>query len=375
MKFLLINYELPPIGGGAGNATWEIAKAFVTLGHEAHIITTAFGDRTMPTVIEGIRIHPIPAVRRKPDRSNVLEMAMYVGSALRRSPAIVRSQNIEAVIVFFTLPCGLIAYRLKKKLGIPYVISMQGGDVPNFVPSLNLIHCMLTPFRRNILSGALAAVANSPGLRNLSLRSDPFDIKVVPNGIDVVFFSPQDADSITAGPFKILFAGRFHDQKNLPMLMRAIGYLSRKLNGKIELHLVGDGPQKHALERLAAALEISEKTFWHGWVDKLRLRDLYRTTDCFVNPSTIEGMPNTVLEAMACGKPVVASDVAGNQDLVVHGTTGFLFTVNNDTALTTHLLTLIHDRALVKQLGANARERAVGSFSWKQTAQAYCNFF
>jgi glycosyltransferase involved in cell wall biosynthesis len=376
MKILLINYELPPIGGGAGNATFQIARALVKIGHEPTILTAAFKARSSIAMVDGIRIHPIPTLRKKPDQSNLFEMASFVFSALARSPGIAQNLGIEATIVFFTLPCGPIALKLKKINAIPYVISMQGGDVPRLVPSLDLLHLVLTPFRRRILRESTASVANSYGLKQLSEKTDPIDIKVIPNGIDSTFFTPaQIKIDDRSGPFTILFAGRFHEQKNIPALLQAARYLISSLQRNVIVHLVGDGPQKDKLITMANKSGIADKIQWYGWQDKERLRDLYRSADCFVNPSFYEGMPNTVLEAMACGLPVIASDVIGNQELVVNEKTGYLFPIREETILVERLRALVDDRMLAARLGQNGRKRAVDCFSWERTAQGYIDFF
>ncbi|MBN2037170.1 MAG: glycosyltransferase family 4 protein [Chitinispirillaceae bacterium] len=376
MNTLLINYELPPVGGGAGNATWQIARALVTLGHEASVLTVAFNDRTDPVITENVRILPVPAIRKKPGQSNLFEMASFVMSALSRSTDIAEKLNVQAAIVFFTLPCAPIAFRLKKRLHIPYIISMQGGDVPHFVPSLDPVHFLLTPLRRKLLRESTAAVANSFGLKKLSEQTDPFDILVIPNGIDAVFYSPAEKTSgTTAGPFRVLFAGRFHTQKNVPALLHATRRLMDTLSQEIELHLVGEGPEKNRLVKAAEEIGMAKSIRWHGWVNKEKLRDLYRYVDCFVNPSFCEGMPNTVLEAMACGLPVIASDVIGNQELVVHEETGFLFPVNETGVFAEQLGILLHNRERARLFGQRGRKRAVEDFSWERTAQAYLDLF
>jgi glycosyltransferase involved in cell wall biosynthesis len=376
MKILLINYELPPIGGGAGNATLQIARALVTLGHEPTILTAAYKNRSEPAIIDGVRIHPIPALRQKPDQSNLMEMAAFVLSALARAPGIARSLGVEVTIVFFTIPCGPIALKLKKKMHIPYAISMQGGDVPHLVPQLETMHFLLARLRRKVMRESVASVANSFGLKQLSEKTDPINIKVIPNGIDSTFFSPLPKDTVRAsGPFKILFAGRFQEQKNIPALLYAARHLIIILRRNIELHLIGDGPQKNKLIKAAEASGIAHSLRWHGWLDKSRLRDIYRSSDCFVNPSFYEGMPNTVLEAMACGLPVIASNVIGNQELVIHEKTGYLFPVREETLLAESLRMLVDDRTLAAEYGQNGRKRAVECFSWERTAQGYLDCF
>jgi glycosyltransferase involved in cell wall biosynthesis len=94
-----------------------------------------------------------------------------------------------------------------------------------------------------------------------------------------------------------------------------------------------------------------------------------------VNPSLYEGMPNVVLEAMACGLPVIASRVPGNDELVREGETGFLFDLQQPDSVTNALGQLMNDRDLCARLGANARRRVTKNFSWSNAVQAYLALF
>ena len=105
------------------------------------------------------------------------------------------------------------------------------------------------------------------------------------------------------------------------------------------------------------------------------LRHVYQSADCLVNASQYEGMSNVVLEAMACGLPVIASRVAGNDELVREGETGFLFDLQEPASLINAFRQLMSDRALRARLGAAARNRVTKNFSWSNVAKAYLALF
>jgi glycosyltransferase involved in cell wall biosynthesis len=114
---------------------------------------------------------------------------------------------------------------------------------------------------------------------------------------------------------------------------------------------------------------------WHGWVDKDRLRKIYRSADCFVNPSLYEGMPNVVLEAMACGLPVIASRVHGNDAVVRHGETGWLFDLGEPDAFVRVLREMMADPEKARGMGEKGRSWVMKDFSWRRVAQAYADLF
>jgi glycosyltransferase involved in cell wall biosynthesis len=258
-------------------------------------------------------------------------------------------------------------------LGLPYVVSLRGGDVPGLVPGLDRTHRLIAPLRRNVLREACAVVANSPNLARLSELIDPFPVRIIPNGVDADYFLPGSSRERGGRQlFRILFVGRLQAQKNVALLLRAIAGM-RSEAATWHLDVVGDGPERVELERQAGALGLSDDVTWHGWRSKEETAGLYRNSDCFVNPSIYEGMPNTVLEAMASGLPVIASDVGGNNDLVIPGETGFLFNLHEPQTLRRHLRNLAENPDLCRAFGARGREHVVATHSWKNVAKLYTN--
>ena len=376
MNLLLINYEYPPSGGGAGNATMFIARALHRLGHRATVLTSAFAEHSGIQDDDGVTVHRLNVHRRVADRASSREMLSFTFAALQAAPSIAAAGAIDAVIVFFTLPCGPVALRLHRSMGLPYVVSLRGGDVPGLVPEIAWRHWLLAPLRRRVLRSARAIVANDVGLARLSALADPFPVEVIPNGVDSRFFASRAAPEAGSGPTLVLFVGRFHRQKNLAFFLEQLASLRNAAPNDWRLELAGDGEERPALEECVRRLGLTDITTWHGWrTDKGRLLDLYQQADVLVNPSLYEGMPNVVLEAMACGLPVVASDVPGNNSLVRAGDTGFLFPLGDGDALCAALREIREKPALARALGQNGRRRVEADFSWEHVARCYLNLF
>jgi glycosyltransferase involved in cell wall biosynthesis len=369
VRLLLVNYEYPPLGGGAANATMFMARALVGLGHEATVLSTAFEALRGHAVEQNVHVYRIEACRTAADRSNPREMLSFLWIGLANARGVARERGIEAVIAFFTIPSGPIAYWLDRSLGLPYVISLRGGDVPGLVPELGCVHRLIAPVRRAALRRARAIVANSPSLASLSEAADPFPVRVVPNGVDASFFSPRSTPK-KAGPFRVLFVGRLTNQKNLPGLLEAVSTLAAD-GVDFTLDVVGDGPLRGQLEALSAQLALGDRVSWHGWLPKGDVLALYRRADCFVNPSIYEGMPNTVLEAMACGLPVIASRIGGNEDLVRDRETGRLFEVTQTVTLADALQDLIRDPDACRRMGARGRDVVTREHSWESVVAKY----
>ena len=371
MKLLLVNYEFPPVGGGAANATSFLARALTEGGHEVTVLTTAFGALRGTSTEAGVEVVRVRTLRRSADRSNPLEMLSFLLAALIPGLRLAWRRRFDATIAFFTIPSGPVALLPWIVLRIPYVVSLRGGDVPGFVPEIDAIHRWIAPLRRAVLRRASAIIANSASLAQLSTAADPFPVGVIPNGVDPLAFAPQGAANPAEDEFRILFVGRLHSQKNVGMLIESAAALAAEPGPRVVLEIVGDGPERAALEKLAERAGAAALLRWRGWLDKPAVLDCYRRTHAFVNPSLYEGMPNTVLEAMACGVPVVASRIGGNEDLVVEGETGFLFDLGAPQQLTAALQRLRGSRALGIDLGARGRQRVIGEFSWPSVAERY----
>ena len=224
MKILLLNSEYPPIGGGAGNASANIARLLAGMGDDVLLLTSRFGDLPRDEMCEGVRIIRIPALRKRMDRSGVVEQLAFVVSASFRTLSLVRQFKPNVTLAFFGLPSGAVAWLIKKIYGVPYVVSLRGGDVPGFRPyDFKLYHKIAAPFLHIIWHGASAVIANSKGLHELAAAFDStIEIPIIPNGVDLEKFSASVRDWSTP---HLLSVGRIVYQKGLDLAMRALADL------------------------------------------------------------------------------------------------------------------------------------------------------
>lgn len=376
VRLVLVNYEYPPLGGGAGNATECIARALARHGHQVRVITSAFGEfEGMRNIETALRVIRLKVRRSRLERSSYTEKLSFVLAAARALPQLLRAEPAEGLIVFFSLPCGPLGWLAHRRCGTPYVISLRGGDVPGAEARVGAIHRLLAPLRRAVLRNALAVVANSPGLARLSERADHVRTGFVANGVDTGYFTPGPKSAEGGTEVRFLFAGRFQQQKNLFVLLDCYAAAVARSSMPLSLVLIGDGPQRHELEAHARKLGVAGRISWPGWLDKSALRDAYRNADVFLNPSLYEGMPNTVLEAMACGLPVIASRVMGNLDLIADGITGLLFDLDHPDDLTFAISMLAGNPECRDGMGARACKTVREQYTWDATASQYVALF
>lgn len=171
-------------------------------------------------------------------------------------------------------------------------------------------------------------------------------------------------------PPRLIYVGRLHKQKGVDVLLRAFGQLvERDLACDACLKIVGDGPLWDDLVSLAKDLDITHRVAFFGETNCV-LEQLYQA-DIFVLPSRAEGISNALLEAMACGMPVVVSDVPGNADVVQDGKNGLTFTTEDPDSLAQALSLLLEQSDLRQQLGRMARQTVEARYSLSFVADRY----
>jgi glycosyltransferase involved in cell wall biosynthesis len=367
MRLLIINPEFPPVGGGAANASAHLAREFQSLGHATAVLTCRFPDLPTDEIRDGVVIHRVWSLRKSKSRSGPLEQFSFLLGSVTQGVKFVFNWKPDALVCFFGMPSGPVGLLAKALWGIPYVVSLRGGDVPGFRPyDFSTYHKLVGPVLRFIWQKADGVVANSQGLKELAKSFAPkIPIDVIPNGVDVERFRPRDR---SWKPARLLFVGRVVYQKGLDLLIRALRDLKEL---EWELTVVGDGPYLDKLKSLAKNAGIRQRIQFAGWVEKDNILEHYQRANLFVFPSRHEGMPNALLEAMAMGLPAVASDIAGNQELIQSGINGFLFPKESINDFREHLEDLISDASKRKIFGDQSHQVIVQEYSWLSTAEAY----
>ncbi|MBP9751327.1 MAG: glycosyltransferase family 4 protein [Candidatus Moranbacteria bacterium] len=406
MKVLFLNYEYPPLGGGAANATRYILREFSRMpGVEAHLVTSGMGKEYEKEHIGGsVWVHRLP-IGKDPGKihsQSVRDLIVYSAKAWWFSSWIIRTAKREGnpfdrTIAFFGIPCGALALWFKWRFGIPYVVSLRGSDVPGYSEKYDRLYLFLAPFVRLVWKKALAVVPNSRGLAELAGKTAPRQaFEIIPNGVDTEEFRPDPARE-RDGYFRILAVSRLTPRKGIRFLIRAMSILSpsviasearqssekgkgldRHASGedvgarddrysKLELWIAGDGEEKAELEVLAKECGVSDKVKFFGAVPHEHLGRYYGLADVFCLPSQNEGMSNTVLEALAAGLPIVATVTGGTEELIRDGENGLFVVQRSPEDLAEKLGKLLADESLRVRMGEAGRKRAE-EMNWESVA-------
>jgi glycosyltransferase involved in cell wall biosynthesis len=274
---------------------------------------------------------------------------------------------------------GRLAGRLA---GVPLIVSNLSGVYSRHFPSWHrgVAGRVLAALDRASLPLTHVFVANAEAVRADFLASTniPRDrVHRIHNGVDPAPFDRarperpcvRNANRVGDDRCVVGFVGRLFRDKGLATLVEAMAELSRSVPRPLALWIVGDGPERASLEALVAARHLAGTTCFAGLRD-----DVPRWLtgmDVFAFPSTHEGNPNAVLEAMCASLPVVAAGVPGTAEVVGDGETGLLVPPGDAGAMASALRTLILDPARAAAYGEAGRERVLGGFSMERMVEEF----
>jgi len=337
-----------------------------------------------------IAVSPIHHPRKRPSPSAVAEWVRYpqipgtlgLSSAGRllyarlvgRVRKLHAGNPVDVIHAHGALPCGHAAALLSRRLGIPFVVSVHGLDV------FNTCFHGGTPakWRRQessaVYLAARTVICISEKVQQILREGMDSSVSsaVVYNGTDTELFSPGVA--ATAPPEKappekeILIVGNLIRSKGHELVFRAIARLGT-LFPRLRCQIIGEGPERARLEALASELGLGQRVRFVGRQSRAAVADAMRACSVFVLPSRNEGLGCVYLEAMACGKPVIACRGQGIDEIIEHGRNGWLIPAEGLDELAQALSTLLQSGDVSARLGAAARETVLNGLTLSHQAQ------
>ncbi|MBN7797444.1 glycosyltransferase family 4 protein [Parahaliea mediterranea] len=244
--------------------------------------------------------------------------------------------------------------------GTPVVVNYRGGEARDYLrrslsrvrPSLRRASALVVP------SGFLQGVFADFG----------FSAQVVPNIVDTERFRPQEPPHAGEG-FTVIVTRHLERIYGLETALRAVALAAADIPG-LRLVVAGDGPLRGELEARARELGVSGRVEFTGQVDRDEILALYRGADALLNPTTVDNMPNSVLEALASGVAVVSTDAGGVPHVVTHGETALLCPVGDAEAMAACLVRLYREPGLRADLVGAGLEH-VRQFSWPRVRERW----
>lgn len=364
-KILVLNYEFPPLGGGASPGSYSLAQRMSLTGNfDIDVVTMGF--KNLPKyeeVNKNFRIYRVKNLRKKKEVCHPWEQATYLFSAWFKCKNLLKKNKYDLCYCHFIIPTGILAIRLKKKFNLPYIVMPHGSDVLYYNDRFKFIYPFLTNIWKKILDNSEKVILSSNFLKSqiLKVYSTFNDKKIfkISYGIDSIKFVPQKKKKY------IFSSGRLQRAKGFQYLIQAV---SQEDLG-YEVHIAGDGPMMSELKILAQ--KSKTKVFFHGWLDnkESEYRNLLEQSTIYVLASEKENFSVALMEAMSAGCAVITSNIAGCPEVI--GDTGLLFNSGDILDLRRKITILINNNEQVERLQSLARERIVKNFDWNTVVNEY----
>ncbi|QEH38331.1 D-inositol 3-phosphate glycosyltransferase [Aquisphaera giovannonii] len=365
---LLVSY-FHPFASGAERQALAQGVELVRRGHTVHVVTRSVpGYPIDDEEYRGVSIH---RWIRTWDRGPLFAVSFVRGAirALARLRAEIDLVHTHQGL-WEAVATGLGRRRLR---GLPALVQPASAGYYGEADELGRTRGAAVLRRLILRNTAFAAISAEIERQWLQLGVPPGRMVRTASGVDADHFRP--GPSAVEGELlprpRVLFTGRLHPQKNLPMLLEAWAVASRRVPGS--LILLGPGEDREALRALSEGLGLAGRVQLAGPVADPA--DYLRAADLFVLPSVAEGMSNSLLEAMATGLPCLASGIGGNVDLIADRVTGRLVAEPTPSAWSDALVEVLSDPEAATRMGAAARSRIEARYALPAVVDRYVSIY
>jgi phosphatidylinositol alpha-mannosyltransferase len=367
MKIALVSPYDFAYPGGVTNHISYLAHHFTRMGHEVRIIAPA--SKAVPDL--GDRLIPIGKPRPIPISGSIARIT--ISPLLSpRIKAVLEQEKFDIVHLHEPLVPMLCttALRLSRTHNVGTFHACEARPWYNYG----------TPLAKWLLKKWFCKLDGKIAVSEVALdcisQHFPGEYKIIPNGIDLERFSPDvpPIDEFCDGKLNILFVGRLEKRKGLDYLLKAYKPVKQEIPN-CRLIVVGPGTRlRRKYEKQVKHNRLTDVVFI-GYVSYDDLPRYYKTADVFCTPATgWESFGIVLLEAMAVGKPIIASSVGGYARLITHGVEGLLVPPKDDKALASSLISLLKDEKLRLQMGAKGRLKAK-EYAWEDIAQRVLDYY
>ena len=396
MKIFVINTVIPPGIDGSIVHRWELVKNLVSLGHEVHTISNGEYKNIK---YNGIYFHvdPEPNLDKRKGFDRSLHRFVYAIFLLK----LIKKHRFD--VLYTRTPYqmnGIVGYVAKKIMRLPLIFEINGIAFDE----LELERDELSSGKRNVLDSikiefrkrkeifmwdkADAIIAVTDGIKRYLVRHgvDESKIQVIGNGANTDLFKPMDQNIVRSelglDPVNkyICFVGNLAPWQGVEYLIQAAPLVLERIP-EVKFLIVGDGIIRDKLEKVVENLGLNNDFIFTGTVPYEDVPKYINASNVCVAPfiqarnEKIGLSPLKIYEYLACGKPVVASNIKGVGDFLENSNSGIAVTPEDPDELYDAIIKLLEDKQLRKQMGENGRELVVSNHSWKDTAKKTIDVF
>ena len=367
MKIALVSPYDFAYPGGVTNHISCLERYLTLMGHEVKVIAPA--SKAIPNF--GDRFIPIGKPRPVPAGGSICRVTISPRLSSSIKP-VLDAEKFDIIHLHEPLMPMLCTTVLR----LSQTVNVGTFHAHNGKPAYNFGKPIATIFLRKWFRKLNGRIAVSKPAMEFANKYLPEYYTIIPNGVDLEHFSPDvlPIDEFCDGKVNILFVGRLEKRKGLNYLIEAYRQAKREVPDS-RLIVVGPGTRlRHKYEKHIMRSGIKDVVFI-GHADYDELPRYYKTADIFCTPATSgESFGIVLLEAMAMGKPIVASNIEGYASVVNHGVEGLLVPPRDKKSLAQALISLMTDESLRHQIGAKGRAKAL-DYGWQQVAQRVYDYY
>ena len=364
-KVRLLHIQVLPIMSGVQKAMLEILKRLDRNTYDITVLCNSEGDLTRAVDLSNFNFIVLPELKRK--IHPVDDLISFI-----KLIKLIKKNKFDIVHSHSSKP-GFIGRLAAKAAGIKCIVhTVQGFAFHERSSKLTIYVVSLLEKLAGLAGDKVIFVNNKDRIVASQMNLIPkYKMTTIYNGIDLSSFINECPQKITKDLIGFEKKGaivgmtaRLWKQKAPQDFISSIPFIIQELPYTMFM-VIGDGPLQYELEKLSEELTIRKNVIFLGWRNDVK--DLLKLLDVFVLPSLWEGLPLSILEAMACSKPVVASNIKGNNELVVHGETGFLVPPENPQKIGERVLELLKNKTLAKAMGQKGYQRVKEKFDIRKT--------
>jgi glycosyltransferase involved in cell wall biosynthesis len=375
----MIVAKYPPHLGGLERQAHLLSKTLTQKGIEVFVLTRNYTNLKKDELVDGVNIHRVSLLGTS---TWLASLSYIIGSLYWLLKNRKKYNIIHCHQSYSPMSIGIIA---KLFLNKPVIVKLTSSMILSEFSELRRLP--LYKIRKFFLKKVDKFIALIPTIKEEAKRNDiPNErVLIIPNGVNIKQkssyylnnkLSARGAIGLKKNDEKIvIFTGRLSKEKGLDTLIKAWSLISRTTKSK--LFIVGEDDLSrniaNEIKALVTQFDLENSVIFTGRVEDTT--DYLIASDIFVLPSIVEGMSNSLLEAMAAGCAIIASDIEPNKELIIDNINGLLFKVGNELALSEKLITLLSNPLLCEKLGKTAKQTIIDSYSIDKVADKYIQLY
>ena len=366
-----IGITVYPTYGGSGIVGSELGRDLAERGHNVHFISSFLPTR-VTELNERIQFHEVEMMTYP-----LFEHQPYDLALATKMATVARAEKLDLLHVHYAIPHSISAIlareSIKQKRYVPVITTLHGTDITLVGADRSYL-----PITRYGLQQSDGVTAVSKFLKQATIETFDFDeIEVIPNFICPTHYrrlpdSPLRRELAPNGERLLVHVSNFRSVKRPADCVEILSRV-RKSDVDARLIMVGDGPERSAVNYRAEVLEVAENTIFVG--KQGNISDYLGVADVFLLPSELESFGLAALEAQACEVPVIATRIGGLPEVVNDGESGFLSDVGDVEKMTADTLKFLNDEELRRTFGERGRELAVQRYSTEKIIPQYIAYY